>query len=110
MPSDSAVQIADRRDHSGGDQQRIARQEKSHEQSRLHENDDANRQHSAPLDQAADVVQLMENVSDQLNHRDVTMSRSGIRRLKSVADSYHNRKSARPAIRVDTSFRQHTPS
>ena len=53
---------------AGGDQQGIAGKKKSHEETRLDEDDHAYQQRAAPLNQALDVEQEVNKMLERSNH------------------------------------------
>src|SRR5205807_5046017 len=62
------AEIAGRRKHARGNQQGIAGQEKSHEESCLNEDNRANQQRAAPFNQALNVKEEMNQMFERSDH------------------------------------------
>src|SRR6185437_14374615 len=60
--------MARTRKYACGDEQGIAGKEKADEEAGLDENDHADERRAAPFDQAADVVKLLKNAVNQVDH------------------------------------------
>jgi hypothetical protein len=58
----AAYEAPGRGEDPGRDEQRVARQEEPEEQARLGKDDDCQHQQAAPLDEAADVVELVNQL------------------------------------------------
>src|SRR5580704_15805217 len=89
----SQVQLSGAGKNSSRHQQGIAGQEKADEHPGFHEDDNANHERPAPIEQAADVVKTGQNLLQNFDH--LALSRSSSAAAKSCKSYKHNSIKAR---------------